>query len=110
MDWFNLEYFIGGKDFSDDLKSVTGWNKIESNGEKETSVPIQYSDKYGFNSLPSGWVNENGVFYQKGSISKYWTSTKDDDLEEVWARIIGYKFTKTTVKPGLGFSIRLIKT
>jgi uncharacterized protein (TIGR02145 family) len=108
-DWNKLADFIGGKDYVDTLKSSEGWEKVETddNGIKH-STPLQYSDDHGFKCIPSGWVNEKGVFYQLGSISKFWTDT-DDDTGKLWARIVGFKFMSTPVNPENGYSVRLIK-
>ena len=89
VDYNELNDFIGGKTNVDDLNHLT-------DGEIETDdgvtvikkIPLKYDDKYGFNCLPSGWVDKNGEFYQLGSISKFWTCT-DDDLGKLWARIVG---------------------
>jgi uncharacterized protein (TIGR02145 family) len=109
LDWNDLDFLVGGKLFADDLKSAKEWVKIESNGENQEIIHLNYEDKFGFKCLPSGWVNEQGNFSQLGSISKFWTSTKDDDSDELWARMIGLKFSSLTIKPSNGFSIRFVK-
>jgi uncharacterized protein (TIGR02145 family) len=109
LDWNDLNFLVGGKLFADDLKSAEGWVKVETNGENEEIIHLNYEDKYSFKCLPSGWVNENGIFYQLGSIAKFWTSTKDDDSEDIYARIIGALFISTTVKAVNGYSVRLVK-
>ena len=109
VDWNQLDEFIGGKDNVDHLKSTEGWEKVGTDdNDNEIKTPLKYDDKHGFNCLPSGWVNDKGDFYQLGSISKFWTCT-DDDTGKLWARIIGFKFISTAVKPENGYSIRLIK-
>ena len=53
---------------------------------------------------------EEGEFYQLGSISKFWSSTQNDDGSgKVWARIVGFKFMSISIKPENGYSVRLIK-
>ena len=60
--------------------------------------------------ISSGWVNDQGEFYQLGSISKFWSSTQNDDGSgKVWARIVGFKFMSVSIKPENGYSVRLIK-
>jgi uncharacterized protein (TIGR02145 family) len=108
-DWNKLADFIGGKNYVDTLKSSEGWEKVETDeNDIKHSTPLQYSDDHGFKCIPSGWVNEKGVFYQLGSISKFWTDT-DDDTGKLWARIVGLIFISTAVNPENGYSVRLIK-
>ena len=110
-DWNQLDEFIGGKDNVDQLKSSEGWEKVETDdNDNEIKTPLQYDDQHGFNCLPSGWVNDQGEFYQLGSISKFWSSTQNDDGSgKVWARIVGFKFMSVSIKPENGYSVRLIK-
>jgi uncharacterized protein (TIGR02145 family) len=108
-DWNKLADFIGGKNYVDTLKSSEGWEKVETDeNDIKHSTPLQYSDDHDFKCIPSGWVNEKGVFYQLGSISKFWTDT-DDDTGKLWARIVGLIFISTAVNPENGYSVRLIK-
>ena len=110
-DWNQLDEFIGGKDNVDHLKSSEGWEKVETDdNDNEIKTPLQYDDQHGFNCLPSGWVNDQGEFYQLGSISKFWSSTQNDDGSgKVWSRIVGFKFMSVSIKPENGYSVRLIK-
>ena len=111
VDYNELNDFIGGKTNVDDLKSSDGWEEIETDDDGVTvikTIPLKYDDKYGFNCLPSGWVDKNGEFYQLGSISKFWTCT-DDDLGKLWARIVGFRFASVAVDPKNGYSARLIQ-
>jgi uncharacterized protein (TIGR02145 family) len=108
-DWNQLEEFIGGKDKVNYIKSNLGWGNAETD-KNELNTSLELKDPFGFNCLPSGWVNDQGEFYQLGTISKLWSFTQiKDGSGKLWSRIVGFKFTSSLNKPENGFSIRLIK-
>lgn len=63
-DWCELRDFLGGSDLSGKiLKSKSSWNN-NGNG----------SDDFGFNALPAGKRNTEGVFESKGFFINFWTT------------------------------------
>jgi uncharacterized protein (TIGR02145 family) len=80
------------------LKSTSGWG--EGNG----------TDNYGFNGLPGGFRNEDGVYYND-NYRYWWASTEPNYMNAYNYRLDGgdddlriYAFVKN-----MGFSIRCIK-
>lgn len=63
----------------------------------------------GYKVIPVKLLDKSCVF-QLGSISKFWSSTQNDDGSgKVWSRIVGFKFMSVSIKPENGYSVRLIK-
>ncbi|MBO5422168.1 MAG: fibrobacter succinogenes major paralogous domain-containing protein [Fibrobacteraceae bacterium] len=60
---------VGGSDVAGKmLKSTTGWYDY-GNGV----------DKYGFNVLPAGFRDFNGIFYLAGKSADFWSATEDGE-------------------------------
>ena len=48
------------------------------------------TDDFGFGALPSGGMNENGLFHGEGTQAFWWSANEDDDhSEQVWNRYLG---------------------
>jgi len=81
------------------LKSENGWS--EGNGE----------DKYGFRALPGGHGYSNGVFYDFGNSSHWWSAIEYDD-DKAYSRSMGgiNEYTSWFVSDkGYLFSVRCLK-
>ena len=67
-EWHTLFTAVGGKSTAGKmLKSTSGWNR---SGNGATGM-----DGYSFAALPSGYRENDGVYYAKGGYAYFWTSS-----------------------------------
>jgi len=101
-EWSILTNFLGGESVAGGkMKSVTDWI-VASAGSTNQS---------GFTALPSGIRDENGEFFNQGSIEHWWSSSPIG-FNGAWARDLSgtydgvYRFAYRTVN---GFSCRCLR-
>jgi uncharacterized protein (TIGR02145 family) len=104
-EWNKLELFIGmneseisigGLDRGTSaykLKSISGWSSGNA------------TDEYGFNALPSGWMDNSG-FEHMGDLTIFWGTDISRRLD---AQCDGISTGKWIQKDDLAFSVRCIK-
>ena len=68
---------VGGIDVAAKmLKSTTGWwEAVDDSGQ---ALDCNGIDKYGFNVLPAGFRDFNGIFYLAGKSADFWSATEND--------------------------------
>lgn len=111
-DWLTLGENLGGDEQAGYyLKSTTGW---DDDGNGVNSI--------GFNSIPSGFRLNDGLFYSLNSKAYYWTSTINsngpwteffkNNPSKAWCRYIAGLmpdiFPKNDLKE-MGFAVRCVK-
>lgn len=105
-EWQTLIDFLGGEDFAG--------GKLKEKGNLHWQIPNNVSiDEYGFNLLPSGFLQYGGVtFYDLGISANLWSSTQINDeaafhiLAFNDTEAAGYQFA--TLKRD-GLAVRCIK-
>ena len=96
-DWIVLSNYLGGDETSaNHLRGQILW----PNGNNDNSS--------GFNALPSGCRDGNGVFDYFGRAAYFWSSTPDENTG-AWSVILGFKLIQNDDSKEHAFSVRLIK-
>ncbi len=109
-EWSNLAVYVG-ENPGIKLKSREGWHE-DGNG----------TDDYGFNALPAGYLQQDGLFPQPKTITYWWFYPPLKDYSEmfgyydwnamsIWhnGNFLGTSSPSLGDEMGRGFSIRLIK-
>jgi len=102
-------YGGSGTAIAKSMASSSGWKTstiIGSVGNDQAN-----NNTSGFEAVPSGYRNRNGVFLQPGSYSGWWSSNAST-LEKAWYR--GFSYTRVAVTRGSdymqnAYSVRCIK-
>lgn len=99
--WLGLITFVGDDAAgAKKLNSISGWDD-NSNG----------TDEYGFNSLPVGYVDEQGIAVSTGRLAYFWSTNNNTfiggDSFNIGYGISGYGML--TPMPNQYYSVRLIK-
>ena len=108
IEWTTLSDELGGDEFNagPKLKSINGWND-EGGGDNSS----------GFNGLPGGICDTNGIFSGLGSLCEWWSNAESESNatsieDEVWTRLLDKHFSnflKKQDKKNMGASVRCIK-
>lgn len=83
------------------LKSKEGWEN-DLNG----------SDRFGFNALPAGYLNEEGELFHVKTDALFWTATFHDSEESGWYRKLSYNadgIYRSSTFATARFSVRCVK-
>ena len=114
-DWKELESCLGLNDYEADN---SGWrgkfagDSLKATGTEYWKAPNDTAtNKTGFNALPAGYRDVNGLFYVLGYSGYWWSSTRYKDFF-AWYRTVYYshrEIHRTSGYEGDGFSVRCIK-
>jgi len=83
------------------LKSKEGW-KYEGNG----------TDRYGFNAIPEGYLNDEGDLFKYEEDAIFWTATFHDSEESAWYRRLNYSadgIYRSSTSSSARFNVRCLK-
>lgn len=100
-DWDKLTSYVGGVSVAGKkLKSSTGWNSSEAEGDGTMT----------FEGFPSGGRYLNGNFYYIGNYARFWTSV-ESSASEAYSRSLDNSNSIIVGSPNktYGYSIRLVK-
>jgi uncharacterized protein (TIGR02145 family) len=86
-EWSILIDFLGGNDIAGKkMKSTSGWNKISlfksGNGSNES----------GFTGLPGGYRDNDGSYYDIGTIGYWWSSSESYSDYDAWNCNLYYNY------------------
>ena len=103
-EWTELVNFIADDGYSDQegtaLKSITGWYN-DGNG----------TDNYGFRTLPAGYRQYYGTFYNLSHYATFWSATEYYD-SDAWYRRLYYNYSdvrRYDINKNFGSSVRCVK-
>jgi uncharacterized protein (TIGR02145 family) len=103
-EWMTLENALGGSITAETaLKATSGWLNLNGNGNNSS----------GFNALPSGLIKTNGLFYDKGYFTGFWSSSEYEatlaNNRSLASFTSGFNQNYFGSNKPLGFSVRCIR-
>lgn len=111
-DWMELEHTLG---MSDILQNGRGWRRPAGASSLKSAIgwffPSVSKDEAGFSSLPGGYCNDEGYYYNEGFFAYYWTSTSING-SDAWYRVLTYDINeigKFSFSKKFRFSVRCVK-
>jgi uncharacterized protein (TIGR02145 family) len=104
-EWAKLTEYLGGE-------TLAGGYLKEANTLNWESPNINATNESGFNALPSGFRNKEGICVGKGVFGLWWSSTQNSVLPFAWSMTIitNYGFIgRISNHISLGYSVRCVK-
>jgi uncharacterized protein (TIGR02145 family) len=99
-EWLTLINFLGSDEKDERTKGTIVLDKIKEDGQS------------GFQAYLYGYCNSNGIFFSKGNIAQFWSSTEYNE-NNIWSFLINELFHGAYLEfnspKSIGFNIRLFR-
>lgn len=102
QDWVNLIEAVGGEDIAGGELKETGFLHWISPNTGATN-------DWGFNGLPGGFRESNGLFYQMGKVGAWWAESESTDAWHFWLHNESAGTNITATQKVEGYSVRCVK-
>lgn len=102
QDWLNLIDAVGGED-------IAGGELKEEGHAHWVSPNTGATNNYGFNGLPGGFRESNGVFYYMGTVGTWWAEHSTDEAFHFWLHAESAGPNLLNTQKVEGYSVRCVK-